>query len=975
MEATAIPSRMTNRTMHPSLPLLLLPLICLPLAVRADEAPVDFNRDVRPLLTQNCTKCHGGVKQAGEVSFIFREQVLGKGKSGKAVVVPGQPEASEMIRRLKSADPDDRMPPPKEHPEPLAPDQIALLERWVREGAKWGEHWSFQRPTEPPLPAALKHPGWPKTDLDRHVLANLEARELEPAPEAPPAEWLRRVTLDLTGLPPTLEEWTAFQTAVAGDREAAMGATVDRLLASPRFGERWASMWLDLARYSDTTGFEKDPHRDIWPFRDWVIRAFNDDMPFDRFTVKQLAGDLLENPEPGDLIATAFHRNTQNNTEGGTDDEEYRLAAVLDRVNTTWTAWEATTFGCIQCHSHPYDPFPHEDYYRFVAFFNNTEDVDLNDEFPRTKVAQDPAAQAESVRLEKQVRQEREAINEEGLALALQVDGWTPFIAPAASSSGPDGQVTQQSDGLFLSSGTNPTGAIYTLTGAAPPFAALQLDILPTEDDPKNWGGLGAVVSKLEAALVKPDGSRRPIAFKEVIADFLAGPFDPNEAIRNGAAGFGEFPMTGKPRRAWFIPTAAVEPAPDEKLELKILHGAVCNGENQACVLKRFRLSLAADPRLAAFANSPERAERWKRQQALEQQYRAIPGLAIPVMQERQAPATRDTRVFIRGNRLTRDAPVKPGLPAIVSAPRPADAKPMSRLEMAEWLVGPENPLTARVLANRLWAELFGTGIVETQEDFGSSGLPPSNPALLDHLALRLRDHHHWHVKSFLRELVLSASYRQSARTSADLATRDPKNRWIARGPRLRLSSEMVRDQALLLSGLLSAKAFGPPVYPPQPEGIWKSVYNGEKWNTSEGEDRYRRAIYTYSKRTSGYPAFLTFDAPTRDLCAARRIPTNTPLQALVTLNDPAFIEFAKAFAVRMTGATPAERIARGYQLIALQEPPPAVVETLTRLHADAQADYQEHPAEAAKLAATPAEAAMVLVANTLLNSDISLNR
>ena len=307
--------------------------------LRAEE-PVDFNRDIRPLLNKNCTTCHGGVKQAGEVSFIFREEALGKGESGKPVVVPGEPAASEMIRRIKSSDPDEKMPPPEEHPHGLEESQIALLERWIKEGAKWGEHWSFQKPEEPPVPA-LKNPAWAKVELDRHVLAKLEAEKLAPSPEASAAEWFRRVSLDLTGLPPLPEEWSAFRTAVAADPQAAMEAAVDRLLASPQYGERWAAMWLDLARYSDTTGFEKDPHRDIWPYRDWVIRAFNADLPFDAFTVKQLAGDLIENPEPHDLIATGFHRNTQNNTEGGTDDEEYRLAAVMDRVNTTWTAWNA----------------------------------------------------------------------------------------------------------------------------------------------------------------------------------------------------------------------------------------------------------------------------------------------------------------------------------------------------------------------------------------------------------------------------------------------------------------------------------------------------------------------------------------------------------------------------------------------------------------------------------------------------------
>ncbi|WP_052573567.1 PSD1 and planctomycete cytochrome C domain-containing protein [Haloferula sp. BvORR071] len=950
----------------------VLPIIALSnLSLQAVE-PVDFNRDIRPILNKNCTTCHGGVKQASEVSFIYREEALGKGESGKVVVVPGDPAASELVHRIKSNDPEEKMPPPKEHPHGLEPQQVELLERWVKEGAKWGEHWSFQKPEEPPVPS-LQNTAWPKQDLDKLVLAKLEALKLSPAPEASPAEWFRRVSLDLIGLPPSPEEWTAFQQAAAANPQAAMEAAVDRLLASPQFGERWAAMWLDLARYSDTTGFEKDPHRDIWPFRDWVIRAFNADMPFDQFTIKQLAGDLLDNPEAGDLIATGFHRNTQNNTEGGTDDEEYRLAAVMDRTNTTWTAWNATTFGCIQCHSHPYDPFPHDDYYKFMAFFNNTEDVDLNNEFPRTKVADDAAKQADVVRLEKATRALRSAINDEGLTVADQLGNWQVFITTSAKSSGPEGVLTPQSDGIILASGTNPTGAVYTLTGPAKSFATLQLDILPKSDNPKDWAERGAMVSKLEVDLVKADGSRTPVKFKEVVADFMAGPFDPNEAIRDGVPGFGDFPMLRGPRRGWFVPDGPVVAGEGDQLEVRIRHGAVCNGENQSCVLNRFKISLTDEAKLNDFVRTPERATRWQEQQQKQQELGGIPGKGIPVMQERIGKATRDTRVFIRGNRMTRDHSVQPAIPAITGPPEKKDN--LNRLDMAQWIVGDSNPLAARVLANRLWAELFGVGIVETQEDFGSSGLPPSNQPLLDHLALRLQKHHTWHIKPFLRELVLSASYRQASKAAPDLVARDPKNQLIARGPRLRLTAEMVRDQALLVSGLLSTKQFGPPVFPPQPDGIWKSVYNGEKWNTSQGEDRYRRGIYTYSKRTSGYPAFLTFDAPTRDVCSARRISTNTPLQALVTLNDPAYIELAQAFAKRMAGSTPAERIAAGYKLITLEDAPQPVIDTLAKLHTAAKADYEQTPAESAKLGPSADEAAMVLVANTLLNSDIALNR
>jgi len=950
---------------------LLLILASATLPLPAGE-PVDFNRDIRPLLNKNCTTCHGGVKQAGEVSFIYREEALGKGESGKTVVVPGDPAASEMIRRIKSSDPEEKMPPPEEHPHGLEPGQIALLERWIKEGAKWGEHWSFQKPEEPTVPA-LKNPAWAKADLDRHVLAKLEALKLSPSPEASPAEWFRRVSLDLTGLPPSLEEWSAFQQASAADPQGAMESAVDRLLASPQFGERWAAMWLDLARYSDTTGFEKDPHRDIWPYRDWVIRAFNEGMPFDTFTVKQLAGDLLENPEPGDLIATGFHRNTQNNTEGGTDDEEYRLAAVMDRVNTTWTAWNATTFGCIQCHSHPYDPFPHEDYYKFMAFFNNTEDSDLNTDFPKTKISSDPARQAEAQKLEYEIRANRAKINEAALAIANKISGWTPAKATATSASAATGALLQREDGTFIAGGTNPTDTVFTVQVPATRLGVLRVDILPGSDDPAKWSEFGAVITKLEIDRVLADGTRQPVKLKEVVSDFIAGPLEPNMTVQSGSGGgFGDYPVLRGPRHGFFVTETAEDPPLDAHFEIRLKHGVTCN-ETQGCVLRKFRLSLSADGQLPAFVMAPERAAAWAKHAELQQAYQAIPGTMMPVMQERHGEAMRDTRLFLRGNRMTKDKSMAPAIPSITGPP--AKEGRLTRLDMAQWLVGKENPLAARVLANRLWAELFGTGIVETQEDFGSSGLPPSNLPLLDHLALRLRDHHQWHIKPFLRELVLSASYRQASKVSPELAALDPKNQLAARGPRQRLSAEMVRDQALLVSGLLSSKSFGPPVYPPQPEGVWRSVYSGASWKTSQGEDRYRRALYTYSKRTSGYPAFLTFDAPTRDVCSARRISTNTPLQALVTLNDPAHIEFAQAFAKRMTGSTPAERIASGYKMLKLEDAPAPVIDTLSKLQAEAMADYEKAPDESAKLAPTPAEAAMVLVANTLLNSDIALNR
>jgi hypothetical protein len=503
--------------------------------------------------------------------------------------------------------------------------------------------------------------------------------------------------------------------------------------------------------------------------------------------------------------------------------------------------------------------------------------------------------------------------------------------------------------------------------------AALRVEIFPEQDDPVDWSGTGAVISRLEARLIDQTGEVRTIPLKEVAADCLAGPFDPRASLEKGAAGFGEYPATHRPRTAWFIAEKVLEPRAGESLTIRIHHAASCNANHQSCSLPRFRVASTAAPDLPAYLASAAWRQSGQKLAELEQAYRAIQGTAIPVMRERSSEAARTTRIFLRGNRMTLGEPVSAGIPDIFGG----EGLSGDRLVMARWLVSERNPLAARTLANRLWARIFGIGLVETEGDFGSSGSPPSHPALLDHLALRVRDHHQWHLKPFLRELVLSASYLQTHRTTPELLARDPDNRLLARGPRKRLTAEMVRDQALLVSGLLERKMGGPPVFPPQPDGIWNSVYSGAKWKTSQGADRYRRALYTYHKRTAGYPAFLTFDASARDVCLPRRIGTNTPLQALVTLNDPAHIEFAQALAQRMTRAAPelSDQLAHGYRLLTLQPPAPETLDILKQLYDQSVEEYRGQPAQSAKLADCPEQAAMVLVANTLLNADFALNR
>ena len=930
-------------------------LLLVPIA--NGEESVEFNRDIRPILTKHCTACHGGVKEAGNISFIYRAKALGEGKSGEYPIVPGKPEESDMLRRIRSSDSDEVMPKPKHGPR-LADAEAALIERWILQGAEWQDHWSFVPPKEIPV-AKVSDEKWPSTPLDRFILQRLDQENLKPSPQAPPAEWLRRVSFDLTGLPPTSDELAAFV-----KNPSARTAVVDRLLASPHFGERWATVWLDLARYSDTYGFEKDPNRDIWPWRDWVIRAFNADMPYDQFTIEQLAGDLLPNATAAQRLATAFHRNTQTNTEGGTDDEEFRVAAVIDRTNTTWTAWQATTFGCVQCHSHPYDPIRHDEFYKFTAFFNNTMDWDQDDDAPRMKVTADPALTAEASALEIKQSMLREQLNSPGQDLAESIGDWKRFTPDVFAPS--HGKLIVSDDGTIRSEGTLPVGNIHKISGSAPGFSALRLKILPDGDDPKKWPERGSLVSKFEVNQIDATGVVTPVAMKEVIVDHLGDLVDP-QATGN----VGGFPKLEGPRWFVFIPSSPVKPVAGTRLEIVMTQKGETTGD-QATPVRRFNFDVSNDPQWTALVNDPERQSAWASLDEVTKQFTSIQGTMVPVMTERPA---RETRVFARGNRLSKEDVVTPGVPDLLA--NRASKEQMTRLDMARWIANSENPLTARVMVNRLWGELFGVGIVQTAEDFGTSGTPPSHPALLDHLALQFANDFKWSVKSMLREIVLSSTYRQSHRATKALVERDPNNRLLARGPRNRLTAEMVRDQALAVAGLLSPKMHGPSVFPPQPDGIWRSIYNGANWNESTGEDRFRRGIYTYQKRTSGFPGFLTFDAPSRDFCSARRITSNTPLQALVTMNDPAYMEAAQGLAKIMQAHSSdlPSQIAFGIELATQQAATPATLTEFLNLHADATADYQQAPAEAAKLAESPAAAALVLVANTILNLDSALTR
>lgn len=923
---------------------------------KTPQNTVEFSRDIQPILNQNCVACHGGVRQKNGVSFIFREEALGRGKSGRRTIVPGDPDASELIARVTSTDPETRMP---YHGPPLRPQQIALLRRWIKQGAKWQDYWAFVPPRAQPLPQ-VRHASWVRQPMDRFILARLEKEGLQPAPEATKAELLRRVSLDLTGLPPTPQEEATY---LADKSPDAYEKQVDRLLASPRYGERWASMWLDLARYADTKGYEKDVERPgVWPYRDWVIDAFNRNLPYDQFMIKQLAGDLLPNRTFGDLIATSFHRQTPNNDEGGTDDEEFRMVAVMDRVATTWSVLNGVTMNCVQCHSHPYDPIRHADYYKSMAFFNTQDDADLADDSPILRVPKEKARYAEAWQIQREIasllnvveasdRQANDkaqwkplpiqtAVANEVLALApmipklesnlaeLQKDKKLPSnkkeeklkglrktiaetgtrLAHARADS--PAKTFRIHDGEALANGETPPQSFYELTANAnvPLLTAIRIEVPPLDPamarhTPEN----GFIVDKVEGWVILPSGQKKEITFRYFVQDSkknlqaaVSIERDPKQKLKEvhpDPSAFAALPKLFRTRWIVGVPSEALQLAPGSRIQVDLKQ--VQNIDDKPAHIQCVRLSASGDPRWTSLGGDPIRAKNIDRLKQLNTQLAKIPTVPLPVMVEEEPYERRATREFDRGNFLTKIGPdLVPDVPGIF--PKLPAGAPRNRLTLARWFFAPGQPLTARVAVNRYWEELFGTGIVETLENFGSVGEEPSHPELLDWMALHFQNDLHWDMKALLREMVTSATYRQSAATTPALMAKDPRNRLLAHGPQQRLTAEMVRDQALLASGLLSTAMGGPPVMPPQPPGIWNSVYNDAKWIDATGPNRYRRAIYTFIKRTSGYPSLLMFDASDRDTSLPRRIQTNTPLQALVTLNDPVYEEAAEALARRV---------------------------------------------------------------------------
>ena len=942
-------------------------LISLSLAagIAEGKTKVDFNRDVRPILSANCFSCHGPDEKA-------RKGKLRLDTAGGARKALGQVEDSELLHRIQSDDEEELMPP-RDTGQVLTDRQKRLLREWVASGGAYDEHWSFVSPAKKKTEEGV-HP------VDFFVRARLDEHGLEGAPKADRYTLIRRLSLDLTGLPPTIEEAEEF--LETGDFEV----VVDRLLGSSAFGEHWARMWLDLARYADTKGYEKDRHRDMWRYRDWVIEALNRDLPFDQFTIEQLAGDLLPNPTIEQLLATAFHRNTMENDEGGTDNEEFRVAAVKDRVDTTMQVWMGLTMGCAKCHTHKYDPIGIEDYYAFYAFFNQTADADNTQPLMPAPTAlqrgEAGQAKAEIQALEQELRTKPKGYAE-SFARWRSRFATTPLWVPlrlAKMESRKGVRLEQEEDGTLSVVAQNPDKDTWVLVLELPSgvaATALRIDALPKKAGGR-WPDKNVALRELSAELIQPGEATRRLKLVNPRADFSQRGWEVAKAIDGSPlAGWAFSPKAGDPHAAVFDFTGPVSGG-KLRLTLEMEYG-------QGLIFESFRLSVSQHPArwlgadvdpTAGLERVFEKEEFGSRRElrskllAAQQRLKAAQGgiTKIPIMQELEAGKRRDTRIHNRGNFLDQGDRVEAGVPkAFGQLPGGSAA---NRLGVAQWLMQPENPLTARVMVNRVWARLFGIGIVETEEDFGSQGTVPTHPELLDWLAVDYRENG-WSLKHLLKTIVQSETYQQSSKATPDRIRADPRNRLMSRAPRFRLSAETVRDQALAVSGLLTRKLGGPSVMPPQPAGVWKSTYSGEKWQNAEGPDRYRRGLYTYLKRTSPHPAMLTFDSGSGEVCQIRRVRTNTPLQALVTLNDPAFVEAAGALSKRM------KSIEHGFRLVLVRVPTEAELKRLSALYSTLDDDFKNDPQSARDLLESArledGDAAMVAVASVLLNLDETL--
>lgn len=1011
------------------------------------QAKVDFQRQIRPILSNHCFKCHGPDAETREAGLRLdeRDAAISQSESGATAISPGKPDDSELLKRVFSHDADQKMPPDSAN-RPLSEEQKTLLKAWIEQGAAYEVHWAFNPPKRPTLPAVKDAPQV-RTAIDRFVQARLEAEQIAFNGEASKTTLLRRVTFDLTGLPPTLEEIDAF---LSDKKPGAYERVVDRLLASPRFGERMALDWLDAARFADTNGYHIDNGRDMTRWREWVIDAFNRNKPLDRFIVEQMAGDLLPNATLDQKIASGFNRNHMINFEGGAIPEEYHNAYIVDRVNTTSTVFLGLTVGCAQCHDHKYDPISQRDFYQLYAFFYNVPENGLDgnrgNAAPFIRAPRDEQAQRLEV-LTQEVAKLKSRLIEPNAELDAAQAKWEstalsepPLVnwrgAEVISAKSRGGATSRsQPDGVIRFGGANPDQEVYnvTLKTDLKRLTGVQIEMLP--DDRLSGKGPGrsvngnVVFTNLTLGTAIPETGEAPVLRK--ITDAKAAWHQENFPIEyafdaDPKTGWALLPKTGESQFLRF----AIEPVNLEEgeslVEVNLHFESIFAGHHPA----KIRVKLTGDdnplhdPKLPqeidalvrkpAAQRSPEEKQKltsyfrtnlspqstaWNAELAAKEKERADFEAAIPtvmVMEEMAKP--RDTFMLVRGAYDKKSEKVSANVPASLTPL--AEGAPRNRLGLAEWLVAPEQPLTSRVLANRLWQTFFGVGIVKTSDDFGSQGDQPSHPELLDYLATELTHPEGgvepWDVKHLVRLMVTSAAYRRASTMTKELLAKDPENRLLARGSRFRLTAEMIRDQALAAAGLLDDRIGGASVSPYQPPGIWEELASrsdGKNWTAQEytqshGRDLYRRTMYTFWKRTAPPPSLMTFDAPDRETCVVRRARTNTPLQALVLWNDPTYVEASRTLAERVlkSGADDSARLSTAFSLLVGRAPSESESKVLSAALAKQRAHFAAAPQKAKDVIAvgeSPATAeiaaselaAWTMVCSLIMNLDESLSR
>jgi hypothetical protein len=997
-------------------PLLPAPLILALLTTGLHADGIDFQRDIQPFFAEHCLECHGADKAKGGLALTSKKAALKTLESGAVAITPGDPSLSAIIARLETTDKDDVMPPLKKNKRPGA-GEIAKVKAWIQSGAEWSQHWAYA------LIAKQTAAGEASiaARIDSLVLDGLKKHGIQPAPEAERTTLLKRVYYDLLGLPPSEEEAARF---LQDESSAAYERLVDGALASPHFGERWGRHWLDQARYADSDGYEKDSARpDAWRYRDWVIQAINEDMPLDQFTVQQLAGDLLERPSPEQVLATAFHRQTLTNREGGVDQEQYRVEAVFDRTETTGSVWLGLTVGCARCHSHKYDQISQHEYYQLFAFFNNADESVTK--VGVSKVDLDAYEKNNAEHLAK-LEQHRQHYQKVRALVAMKLPEWeketqarlkslegaaslATALLPTLAKSEQKAAFSQQSDGSTLVTGDLAATDSYSISVALPAgvVSGFKLEVLPDPTLPSGGPGRSKngnfVLTKFD---VRAEDGHDSFPLHSPKATFAQPGFPAESAIDSDRqSGWAIAGATGKPQSISFQLVHPIDANAPRNLRITLEQQHKTASQH---LIGRFKLSALVGETPESLVPAEVKRlvavglEKWTNEQretivdwlshfdadadsarraleTLEASGPRPPVMDARVLSERQR--ARETRIFHRGEFLSPGEQVSAGTPGVLPALLARKPGAPDRLDLARWLTSAENPITARVLANQIWMRLFGEGLVRSAGDFGVRGEPPTHPELLDLLASRLRDHG-WSRKDLIRQILLSKTYKQSSKTRSELKDIDPLNRLLARQNRLRVEAEVVRDLHLAAAGLLSRKIGGPSVFPPMPPEIASLSYaNNFRWTESQGEDRYRRGMYTFFKRTAPYPDLVTFDCPDANVANVRRSVSNTPLQALTTLNAKTFSEAAQTLAKKITlhpeaaKRSDAEKMDQLFKTCLLRGADPTESKALLALLNTSRETFESRPHEAEKFATDPELASWTAVARIVLNTDEFITR